>query len=89
MSKIFSIKKSIDEGFLSRHRIERAQKMMAPFILRRKKDQVLKDLPEKFSHIEYCTATPSQKQLYQSIVSESKATFLKNIHDKLLMEVTT
>jgi SNF2 family DNA or RNA helicase len=43
------------------------QKMIQPFILRRKKSEVLLDLPEKTEEIAYCDLSLEQKELYQSI----------------------
>ncbi|CAO3653157.1 unnamed protein product [Mucor hiemalis] len=57
---------------LSRERILRAKKMMTPFILRRKKEDVLKDLPKKVQLVESCPMTPNQKQLYTDIIVKSK-----------------
>jgi SWI/SNF-related matrix-associated actin-dependent regulator 1 of chromatin subfamily A len=59
--------KTTDEehtALLSSQRVNRARKMMAPFILRRKKEQVLKSMPKKISRIEYCEMTPRQKGVY-------------------------
>jgi SWI/SNF-related matrix-associated actin-dependent regulator 1 of chromatin subfamily A len=50
---------------LSERAIEKAKKMMAPFILRRRKDQVLKHLPKKIHSLEYCHLSDSQKIVYQ------------------------
>ena len=49
---------------LSAQRIARARSMMTPFILRRKKHQVLKHLPTKIRRIEYCSLTASQMEIY-------------------------
>lgn len=57
---------------LSRERIKRAKKMMTPFVLRRKKEDVLKDLPKKIQIVESCPMTPNQKQLYSDIIVKSK-----------------
>lgn len=51
-------------SLLSAQRIQRARTMLTPFILRRKKAQVLKHLPKKTSRVEYCELTPTQKTLY-------------------------
>jgi SWI/SNF-related matrix-associated actin-dependent regulator of chromatin subfamily A containing DEAD/H box 1 len=59
--------KTTDEehtALLSAQRVNRARKMMAPFILRRRKEQVLKSMPKKTSRIEYCDMTPRQKGVY-------------------------
>ncbi|KAH4935185.1 hypothetical protein HBI38_116030 [Parastagonospora nodorum] len=49
---------------LSAQRIQRARTMLTPFILRRKKAQVLKHLPKKTSRVEYCDLTKTQTELY-------------------------
>lgn len=51
-------------ALLSAQRIARAKSMMTPFVLRRKKHQVLKHLPAKTSRIEYCDMTPAQWEVY-------------------------
>ncbi|KAJ9615844.1 DNA-dependent ATPase fun30 [Cladophialophora chaetospira] len=53
------------EMLLSTKRIQRARSMLTPFILRRKKFQVLKDLPKKERRTEICDLTPEQAELYQ------------------------
>ncbi|CCF60428.1 hypothetical protein KAFR_0K00730 [Kazachstania africana CBS 2517] len=45
--------------------IERAKTMMKPFILRRRKDQVLKHLPAKHLKIEKCEMKETQKEIYR------------------------
>ena len=44
--------------------------MIMPFILRRKKTEVLSDLPEKIEEISYIDLSEEQKVLYQQIVNE-------------------
>ncbi|OAG40956.1 hypothetical protein AYO21_04798 [Fonsecaea monophora] len=53
------------EMLLSAQRIQRAKSMLTPFILRRKKYQVLKDLPKKERKVEFCDLSPEQSELYQ------------------------
>lgn len=52
-------------ALLSAQRIARAKSMMAPFVLRRKKHQVI-DLPAKIAHVEHCEMDPSQVEIYQN-----------------------
>ncbi|KAL2423074.1 ATP-dependent helicase fft2 [Exophiala dermatitidis] len=59
------------EALLSSERIKRARSMLTPFILRRKKDQVLKDLPKKERRVEYCDMTPEQSELYQACLDKA------------------
>ncbi|CAI4054540.1 DNA-dependent ATPase FUN30 SKDI_01G0530 [Saccharomyces kudriavzevii IFO 1802] len=49
---------------LAQEAITRAKTMMKPFILRRRKDQVLKHLPPKHTHIQFCELNPVQKKIY-------------------------
>lgn len=58
-------------ALLSAQRIMRARSMMTPFILRRKKAQVLKHLPTKTRRVEYCTMVPEQKDVYAEMVAEA------------------
>ncbi|GME77867.1 unnamed protein product [[Candida] boidinii] len=46
--------------------------MMAPFVLRRKKDQVMKHLPAKHNSIKYCELTEIQKELYTEQIKNAK-----------------
>jgi SWI/SNF-related matrix-associated actin-dependent regulator 1 of chromatin subfamily A len=57
---------------LSAQRIQRARTMLTPFILRRKKAQVLKHLPKKTSRVEYCDLTDTQKQLYSQQLEKQR-----------------
>lgn len=51
-------------ALLSTQRINRARQMLAPFVLRRKKDQVLKYLPAKVCRVEYCDLHAAQQEIY-------------------------
>ena len=48
------------------------QRMVAPFILRRKKQAVLKDLPEKLEEIRYAGMSSKQRKLYDGQVVKLK-----------------
>ena len=51
-------------ALLSAQRISRARSIITPFLLRRKKANVLTDLPKKISRVEYCDMTPKQQDIY-------------------------
>ncbi|KPI44909.1 ATP-dependent helicase fft2 [Cyphellophora attinorum] len=53
------------DALLSARRIARARSILAPFILRRKKSQVARDLPVKTSKVEWCDLTTEQSELYK------------------------
>ncbi|KAI8854816.1 SNF2 family N-terminal domain-containing protein [Chytridium lagenaria] len=62
-------------NLLSQKRISRARKMMTPFVLRRKKSNVLKELPKKIQNLELCTATESQEALYKELMADCKKAY--------------
>jgi SWI/SNF-related matrix-associated actin-dependent regulator 1 of chromatin subfamily A len=51
-------------AFLYSARISRARNILEPFILQRRKDQVLDDMPKKICNVVYCDLIDSQKELY-------------------------
>ncbi|KAF1944077.1 hypothetical protein EJ02DRAFT_452695 [Clathrospora elynae] len=59
-------------SLLSAQRIQRARTMLTPFILRRKKAQVLKHLPKKTSRVEYCDLTDTQCTLYKAQLAKQR-----------------
>ncbi|PGH14893.1 hypothetical protein AJ79_02756 [Helicocarpus griseus UAMH5409] len=72
---IFSAKaKTVDDthtALLSAQRIARAKSMLTPFVLRRKKHQVI-DLPPKIASVEYCEMNEAQKEIYTHEVETVK-----------------
>ena len=62
---------------LSTQRISRAKSMMAPFVLRRKKHQVLRQLPAKHRRVVYCDMSESQVHLYEAQKAKARQTFVK------------
>lgn len=75
--------------------LERLQRMTAPFILRRMKENVLKDLPEKLEESRYVKFESSQQKLYdaqvvymkQKIARQDAQEFQKN-KMQILAELT-
>jgi SWI/SNF-related matrix-associated actin-dependent regulator 1 of chromatin subfamily A len=68
-------------ALLSAQRIARARSMMTPFILRRKKAQVLW-LPAKHSRVEFCDMTESQAIMYQNEMDEARQVFVDKANGK-------
>ncbi|KAF2164518.1 hypothetical protein M409DRAFT_25395 [Zasmidium cellare ATCC 36951] len=65
-----STKDTASAALLSNDRISRARTMMTPFILRRKKHQVL-ELPTKTTRVEYCDMTDSQANFYADVMDDA------------------
>lgn len=63
-------------SLLSAQRVQRARTMLTPFILRRKKAQVLKHLPKKTCRVEYCELTDTQKTLYNEQLQKQRKILL-------------
>ncbi|KAF2831327.1 hypothetical protein CC86DRAFT_281980 [Ophiobolus disseminans] len=79
---------------LSAQRVQRARTMLMPFILRRKKAQVLKHLPKKTSRVEYCDLTATQKELYdrqlekqRKILQDRAAGIMVKDHANVMMKL--
>lgn len=82
LSKIFAYKRgtvSTADNLLCKQRVVRAKEMMAPFVLRRGKDQVLKELPKKLVSIQKCDQTPHQKAVYDFLFADSRRNYLENM----------
>ncbi|MDE3046704.1 MAG: DEAD/DEAH box helicase, partial [Verrucomicrobiota bacterium] len=56
-------------------------KLVKPFILRRKKSEVLTDLPEKIEEIAYCDLSHEQKELYKEIAFKMRDTVYQELKD--------
>ncbi|MES2308495.1 MAG: SNF2-related protein, partial [Verrucomicrobiota bacterium] len=52
--------------------LERLRHRISPFVLRRTKKEVAKDLPEKIEQLVYCDLTPEQTSVYHAILEESR-----------------
>ncbi|XP_072537967.1 SWI/SNF-related matrix-associated actin-dependent regulator of chromatin subfamily A containing DEAD/H box 1A isoform X2 [Salminus brasiliensis] len=74
ISKMFSTKSSEEESSFHKERIAQAKLIMKPFILRRVKSEVLKQLPPKLEKIEMCHMSDAQQELYDKLLKKLKNT---------------
>ncbi len=76
LNYIFKAKASTSDAdhaaLLSAQRIARARSMLTPFVLRRKKAQVLKHLPAKVCRVQYCDLHESQKGVYDGHLDQAR-----------------
>ncbi|KAJ0067623.1 hypothetical protein NL108_008946, partial [Boleophthalmus pectinirostris] len=72
LSKMFSLKSSEGESKFERQRISQAKRIMKPFILRRVKAEVLKQLPAKEERVDYCAMSEKQEELYKDLFRKLK-----------------
>ncbi|CAK6950556.1 SWI/SNF-related matrix-associated actin-dependent regulator of chromatin subfamily A containing [Scomber scombrus] len=73
LSKMFSMKSHEEQSRFERDRISQARLIMKPFILRRVKSEVLKQLPAKEEKTEFCSMSEKQQVLYQKLLKKLKA----------------
>lgn len=62
-------------------KLEELKTIVKPFILRRTKLQVAKELPEKTEQILYCDMTPEQEKIYEETKSQFRNQILENIEN--------
>lgn len=57
-------------------------RLIKPFILRRKKSEVLTDLPEKIEEISYCDLSDEQKEMYRSVAMQIRNTVYQDLQNE-------
>ncbi|KAM6984848.1 SWI/SNF-related matrix-associated actin-dependent regulator of chromatin subfamily A containing DEAD/H box 1b [Aplochiton taeniatus] len=67
LAKMFSMKSSEEQSSFQLERIAQAKLIIEPFILRRVKSEVLKQLPAKEETVEFCAMSETQQQFYDSL----------------------
>uniref|UniRef100_A0A8C5DYV7 DNA helicase n=1 Tax=Gouania willdenowi TaxID=441366 RepID=A0A8C5DYV7_GOUWI len=72
LSRMFSMKSHQEQSSFERNRISQAKLIMKPFILRRVKSEVLKQLPAKEERVELCSMSENQQRLYQNLFKKLK-----------------
>lgn len=72
LAAIFKVKPGASTTQLSQQRVERAKRMMQPFVLRRRKDKVLL-LTKKTERVELCDMTERQAKLYNDVLQRTRA----------------
>ncbi len=63
-------------------KINALKKLTAPFILRRTKEQVAKDLPEKTETVLWCNMTGLQREVYDGILEKTRSSIFLDIKSK-------
>lgn len=66
-------------GESDKRHIKRLQKLTRPFILRRKKEEVAKDLPERIDQTVWVEMNDAQKNCYETYLASAKSGLLKKV----------
>jgi SNF2 family DNA or RNA helicase len=67
------------EKFNDKRKSERLQSLIHPFILRRTKEQVAKDLPDRTEQIRICEMSDAQRKIYEVEKSQVRNSLLENM----------
>ena len=62
--------------------MERLRRRIFPFVLRRLKDEVAKELPPKTEVVHYCEMTHEQQRLYQEVLAACRRQVFNDIEEK-------
>ena len=63
------------------------QRMIKPFVLRRTKEQVAKELPDKVEDVLYCELGAAQRKIYDAHRNEIRETLLGNMESEAISNV--
>ncbi len=69
----------IQAALSDRRYLERIKRKISPFLLRRTKSEVAKDLPERVDQITWITMNEDQRALYESFIAGYRSSLLKKI----------
>lgn len=58
------------------------RRLIRPFVLRRKKNEVLLELPEKTEEVSHCDLSKEQVELYNGVMAGSREALLKSLSDE-------
>ncbi|XP_065547932.1 SWI/SNF-related matrix-associated actin-dependent regulator of chromatin subfamily A containing DEAD/H box 1 isoform X2 [Lathamus discolor] len=79
IQRMFSAKTNVEEqSAYEKERIAHAKRIIKPFILRRVKDEVLKQLPPKREFTELCALSEKQEQLYCDLLKNLEKNIKSN-----------
>lgn len=70
---------NIQAGVSDPRFFSKLKKKVRPFILRRKKEEVAKDLPERIDQIVWVEMEPAQRQLYESFLGSVKQNLVQKV----------
>lgn len=67
------MKKNSEQPLFEQEQVKNAKQIMRPFVLRRLKTGVLRDLPEKSERVIKCPMIEKQQKMYTNLVAEFSA----------------
>lgn len=70
LQKLAAESKGVEQPQFEREQVSKAKQIMKPFILRRLKSEVLRDLPIKTEEVVRCSLAKKQLKMYKNLVAE-------------------
>lgn len=61
---------------------EKLHALIKPFVLRRKKSQVARDLPERIDNLMYCPMTEEQEEAYEKVKNQYRDEIMRSIEEQ-------
>ena len=71
--KMPAVKKNGDQPLFEQEQVKNAKQIMRPFVLRRLKSDVLRNMPKKSDRVIKCPMTEKQKGMYKSLIAQFSA----------------
>lgn len=75
-------KNSVEQTKNLEQKVRELRKILDPFVLRRTKKQVAKELPEKIEKIHYCEMTEEQEILYNNVKNQYRNEILTHVQNQ-------
>lgn len=79
LGKLESFEAEVEAGNADKRFYDRVKKRIGPFILRRTKQEVLKELPARIDQMTWIEMSESQRQIYDHFVAGYKKNLLKKV----------
>jgi len=67
--------------FQDKDQLEKLSSRILPFVLRRLKKDVVKDLPEKIEQVSYCELEPTQAKIYAKMIESARKIASKSVDE--------
>ena len=68
-------------NFQDKEQLAKLSSRILPFVLRRLKKDVIKDLPDKIEQVSYCELEPTQSKIYEEMIASARKIATKSVDE--------
>ncbi len=68
-------------NFQDKEQLAKLSSRILPFVLRRLKKDVIKDLPDKIEQVSYCELEPTQAKIYEEMIASARKIATKSVNE--------